>query len=440
MNKLFAIIKREYVERVRNKMFIVATVLGPLLMIGLTVGPAMLFGMKTGDATTLAVVDQTGTLYERVSESISNPKGRQPTNEESAVGRMNGDRPKPFAPSFNVEQVAGANDVSRLDEIRNTLTQRVKDKNLDAFVVLPSDVLTGGEVTYYGRNTGDLITIEQVEDRINDALIEQRFVNAGLDPARIASYTTPVEMNTINALDSRQDSGGGFILAYGVGFLIYFLVVIYGGIVLSAVVEEKTTRIAEVLFSSASAFTLLLGKLLGVSLVALTQLVIWGAALVGLSLYGASSSSGGVLNFLPPLAPSLLIYLVLYFILGFFIYATLYALVGAMVTTTQEGQQLATPIVLILVAAFVCAPLVIRNPNSPLAFWISMIPLLSPIAMLIRIVTEVPPFWQIALSLIIGYASIVGLVWVAARVYRTGMLMYGKRATIPEMLKWVRQS
>lgn len=439
MNKLFAIIKREYVERVRSKMFIVATVLGPLLMVGLTVGPAMLFGMKTGDATRLAVVDQTGTLYDRVRESISNPKGRQPAEEESAVGRMNAERPKPLAPSFNVEQVSNVTDVSRLDEIKNTLTQRVKDKNLDAFVILPSDVLTGGEVTYYGRNTGDLITIEQVEDRINDALIEQRFVNAGLDPSRIASYTTPIEMNTINALDSRQDSGGGFILAYGVGFLIYFLVIIYGGIVLSAVVEEKTTRIAEVLFSSASAFTLLLGKLLGVSLVALTQLVIWGTALVGLSLYGASSS-GGVLNFLPTLAPSLLIYLVLYFILGFFIYATLYALVGAMVTTTQEGQQLATPIVLILVAAFVCAPLVIRNPNSQLAFWISMVPLLSPIAMLIRIVTEKPPFWQIALSLIIGYASIVALVWVAARVYRTGMLMYGKRATIPEVLKWMRQS
>jgi len=130
---------------------------------------------------------------------------------------------------------------------------------------------------------------------------------------------------------------------------------------------------------------------------------------------------------------------VLFFLLGYFIYATIYALVGSMVTTSQEGGQLALPIIMLLVIGFYLAFPVIRSPNSPFAFWVSLIPFFAPITMLIRIVSQTPPFWQIALSLGIGFATVALLLWLASRVYRVGMLMYGKRATIPEVLKWVRQ-
>jgi ABC-2 type transport system permease protein len=202
------------------------------------------------------------------------------------------------------------------------------------------------------------------------------------------------------------------------------------------VIEEKETRIAEILFSSIRSFPLMMGKLIGVSLVALTQMGIWAAAFLIFSLWAASGSS----ITLPQLPPMLLVYFGLFFLMGYFIYSTVYAVVGSMVTTTQEGGQLAMPVVFLLIAGLFLSFNIIRSPNSSLAFWTSMFPFFAPITMLVRIVTETPPLWQILLSLGIGLVTIVGLVWVASRIYRVGMLMYGKKATIPEVLRWIRQS
>ena len=180
----------------------------------------------------------------------------------------------------------------------------------------------------------------------------------------------------------------------------------------------------------------MMGKLIGVSLVALTQLGIWALAFLIFSAWAAAGSSIP----LPQIPAMLFLYFLIYFLMGYFVYATVYAVVGSMVTTTQEGGQLALPVVLMLVAGFLLSRNIIRSPNSSLAFWTSMFPFFAPITMLMRIVTETPPLWQILLSLGIGIATIVGLVWLASRIYRVGMLMYGKKATIPEVWRWVRQS
>lgn len=212
-------------------------------------------------------------------------------------------------------------------------------------------------------------------------------------------------------------------------------VLLYGQVVLGAVIEEKETRIAEILFSSIRPFPLMMGKLIGVSLVALTQFAIWGVAFLT---FPAAMVAASPISFHVP--PMLFLYLGVYFLVGYFIYATIYALVGTMVTTTQEGGQLAMPVVLMLIAGLFLSFNIIRSPNSPLAFWSSMFPFFAPITMLVRIVTETPPFWQIALSLAICLATAVGLIWLTSRIYRVGMLMTGKKATIPEVWKWVRQA
>jgi ABC-2 type transport system permease protein len=239
----------------------------------------------------------------------------------------------------------------------------------------------------------------------------------------------------------REDKGEGFALVFGTGFIIYLSILLYGQVVLGAVVEEKETRIAEILFSSIRPFPLMLGKLIGVSLVALTQFAIWGLAFALFSLYGDAmlASQGVPININLNIPASAFAYVLLFFALGYFLYASLYALVGSMVTTAQEGGQLAMPIILMLVVAFYLVFPVMRGPDSPFAFWVSMVPFFAPITMLVRIMTQTPPGWQIALSLAIGFSTVALLVWLAGRVYRVGMLMYGKRATIPEMLKWVRR-
>jgi ABC-2 type transport system permease protein len=222
---------------------------------------------------------------------------------------------------------------------------------------------------------------------------------------------------------------------------MYISVLLYGQVVLGAVIEEKETRIAEVLFSSVRPFTLMIGKLLGVSLVALTQLGIWGLAFGAFALYGVNVlASKGIPTHIPAVPLMFFVYFVLFFLLGYFVYSTLYALIGSVVTTAQEGGQLAFPIIILLVISFYLFLPVSRNPDSTLSFWLSMIPFFAPVSMLVRIVTQTPPFWQIALSLVIGFSTAALLTWVASRIYRVGMLMYGKRPSIPELFRWVRQA
>ena len=228
---------------------------------------------------------------------------------------------------------------------------------------------------------------------------------------------------------------------FGIGFVMYLAILMYGQVILGAVIEEKETRIAEILFSSVKPFALMMGKLVGVSLVALTQLTIWGLAFSAFAFYGVNLlASRGVRANIPSIPFSHYIYFGLFFLLGYFIYATIYALVGSMVTTAQEGGQLAMPIILILIVSFYLFLPVSRSPDSAFSFWVSMLPFSAPVAMLVRIVTQTPPFWQIALSLVIGFSTVLLIMWFASRVYRVGMLMYGKRASLPEAWRWVRQA
>ena len=343
---------------------------------------------------------------------------------------------------YAVEQVqTGGRDI---EELKRQLNERVKRDELDGYLVIPPDVLTTGAAEFYARNTGDLFTNGQIAERLTKAVREQRMVERNINPADMREITKPVKVKTKRVGEGREDAedtGQGFFLVFGVGFIIYLTILMYGQVILGAVIEEKETRIAEILFSSIRSFPLMMGKLIGVSLVALTQFAIWGLAFAAFALYGvAKLAEQGMAIPLLHVPASVFAYLVLFFLLGYFIYATIYALVGSMVTTTQEGGQLAMPIILLLVVGFYMAFPVIRAPNSPFAFWVSMVPFFAPITMLMRIVTQTPPFWQIALSLAVGFATIVLLLWLAARVYRVGMLMYGKRATIPEVLKWIRQA
>jgi ABC-2 type transport system permease protein len=223
--------------------------------------------------------------------------------------------------------------------------------------------------------------------------------------------------------------------------MIYLTLAIYGQQILAAVVEEKETRIAEILFSSARPFELMMGKLTGVGLAGLTQLAIWilsALALVGVGV--AQLSAAGMDISIPDISPLMVILFFVYFLLGFFIYASIFALIGSMVTTVQEGGQFSFPPIMLLLVGFYFSFAVIRDPNSTLSFWVSIAPFFAPITMPVRILAETPPLWQIGLSILINAAAIAGLIWLASRVYRVGMLMYGKRATIPEVWKWIRQS
>jgi ABC-2 type transport system permease protein len=445
MKKFFVVIKREYLDRVRTRFFIVATVMGPLMLVLFGIVPVYIAKMNLG-AVRLAVVDESGKVYERFRDALTQPVDED--DDETEVAAANTNRQEQMQRRselgngrFQVELVAS--DGRSLEEVKRQLNERVRQNELDGYVVIPADILTDGKAEFYGRNTGDIFTRGTVAERLTRAVREQRLAEIKIDQRvlREAGRRVSLSSTKISSRGEEKVSSSGFTFVFSFGLLIYVSVMLYGQLVLSAVLEEKETRIAEILFSSVRTFPLMMGKLVGVSLVALTQLSIWGLAFLLFAAFGVGlAASQGVPINLPYMSPMIFVYFVMFFLLGYFIYATVYAVIGSMVTTTQEGGQMAMPVVLMLVAGFYFVFPIIRSPNSSLAFWASMFPFLAPITMMVRITTETPPVWQILLSLGIGFATVVALVWLASRIYRVGMLMYGKKATIPEVWRWVRQA
>ncbi|MDQ6652016.1 MAG: ABC transporter permease [Acidobacteriota bacterium] len=460
MNKFLAVVKREYIQRVRTKFFVVMTVLGPLMLVVFTIVPGLLFSIKAGGDTRIAIVDQTDGM--KLSDPFRDSLLKDDREDESdsdnsagIAGSVNANTEdrmqkagKSLNGSFFVEQVNLRG--RALDNVKRELNARIGKDQLDGYLVIPADILKNSEskTYYYGRNVGDVITRGQIEDRLNRAVRRERMIANGVKEQYIEELSKPVDVVTYPVNEKGEegvkDSGAGFVMVFVIAFLIYLTVLMYGQVVLGAIVEEKETRIAEVLFSSVRSLTLMIGKLIGVSLVALTQLGIWFLAFAVLSIWGISALASRGVDMgdihIPHLPPLFFVYFFLFFVLGYFIYATIYVLVGSMVTTTQEGGQMAMPVIFLLMAGLYMAFPVIRSPNSSFAFWVSMFPFFSPITMIVRIVSQTPPFWQIALSLTIGYLTVGLLLWLASRIYRIGMLMYGKKATIPEVMRWVRQA
>lgn len=442
MRKFLAIVKREYVQRVRAKMFIVSTILLPVVMSLFGIVPAIILGIE---ATPLrvAVVDQTGRTFSSLQAAFADEEtAQQPSpNPQSPATPARRGLSRMGSREFQLTEVKM--DGRSAEDVRAELDRQLLAKQLDGYLILPRDFISTGQAEFFNNNPGDMMSREILQSSLTRAVREQRLVEANVDYATRRDLFKRVELQSvkIGATGEERDSGGSFALVFGVGFIMYLAILMYGQVILGAVIEEKETRIAEILFSSVKPFTLMMGKLVGVSLVALTQLCIWATAFAAFALYGVNLLlSRGVPTRIPNIPFSHYIYFGLFFLLGYFIYATIYALVGSMVTTAQEGGQLAMPIILILVVSFYLFLPVSRSPDSAFSFWVSMLPFSAPVAMLVRIVTQTPPFWQIASSLLIGFGTVLLIMWFAARVYRVGMLMYGKRASIPEAWRWVRQA
>jgi ABC-2 type transport system permease protein len=442
MKKFVAVVKREYLQRVRSRMFILTTILLPLTMALFGIVPALVLSINAGGASRIAVVDQTGKLFGRLQSVLAEDEG-----PETATGGPNPMRNMPGStPRTNTANDVILNNVTDLsrpiDDLKAELDQQLGAKEIDAYLLIPADIMEDGDARFFRGNSGDFFISRRLRGALTRAVREQRLLDAHVDPSTVRELDRSVGLvaTRVSTSGEVRDSPAGLAFVFGIGLIMYISVLLYGQVVLGAVIEEKETRIAEVLFSSVKPFTLMIGKLVGVSFVALTQLAIWGIAIAALGAYGISMlASRGMPTSIPRLPFVFYIYFVLFFLLGYYVYSTLYALVGSIVTTAQEGGQLAMPIILLLAVGFYLFLPVSRNPDSNFAFWVSLVPFFAPITMLMRIITQTPPFWQIALSLLIGFSTIVLFTWLASKIYRIGMLMYGKRASIPEIVRWLRE-
>lgn len=450
MKKFLSVVKHEYKKIVLKWSFLIATLLFPVLAGAFAVVPALIFSIK-GDATRVVVVDPTGKLAPRIRENLSNEKmaAKAKQAQEDVLKDLTASQSEQMKRS--AEQMGESfvfvdydAEAKSVEQIKRELNGKITEKEIDAYLIVPPDYESSDvKFEFFSRKAGDFVTNSSFEKAINGAVRSQRLADANISEDRLKDLSRNIDLSVKKVSDKgdEKDSEGSFFAAFIIGLMIYITLLIYGQQIMSAVVEEKETRIAEILFSSAKPFELMMGKLVGVGLAGLTQLAIWiisALVLVGIGL--AQMSAAGLNISIPDITPLTVAYFFIFFLLGFFIYATIYALIGSMVTTVQEGGQFAMFPVIILVIGFYLSFAVIRDPNSPLSFWVSIAPFLAPITMPVRIIAETPPFWQIALSITLNAITIAGLVWLAARIYRVGMLMYGKRATIPEVWKWIRQS
>ncbi|MBM3907199.1 MAG: ABC transporter permease [Gemmatimonadetes bacterium] len=428
MAKLWAVIKREFLERVRNKWFIIVTVFGPIFFGVVMILPAYLSvrGMRDVKVSDIRIIDATGAgLGDRVATRL--------------VGGPMGD-----ASATQVQVVAP----SEVAAAESAATKDVMAKVRRGYLVLDSLTLQEQKASYAGRNASSLGEMESIQNALRSALLGQRLEREGLDPKRVEALTRlKVQMKAERITDKgRGGSGlGSAIFGFIIAFLLYMMIVLYGQAILRGVLEEKTTRVAEVIVSSVSPDVLLAGKVIGVGAVGLLQVAIWLGSAVALyqfrePIFLKLGIPAAPALTLPNVPPSLIAALVLFFVLGYGLYAALFAAVGAMVSSQEDANQAAQPVVMLLVFSIIFAQPVMLNPTSRLSEIVSWIPFSAPVIMPIRMSSISVPWYELTAT-IAGVAVTMALcVWLSARIYRVGLLMYGKRPSMRELARWVRQA
>jgi ABC-2 type transport system permease protein len=417
MHEALLIARREYVERIRSRAFRISTVLIPVAF-GFIFGIGALSGKLTGGPKHIVVASNDAVLAE----------------------------------SERAELMAAGKDAQLSVDVRapitepelRTLNGDVDDKRLDGYLWL--EVRPGTrqlEAAYTSRGSADFLGKDRMQDSIGHALVREELMKRGATSEDIKTLLTDVDLKTLQVTNGqavKADASKGFWSAYLMAFMLYFAVVFYGVNVAHSVVSEKTSRVFEVLLASTKPESLMLGKLLGVGAVGLTQMAVWifFILLLSSSSLWMNMGLGGLASY--GLTPLRLIFFVLYFLLGFFFYSSLSAGLGATVSQESEVQQFSMLIVLPQVIGIVLIVYILSNPGALPVVLLSLFPPCTPIVMTLRMAAMPVPAWQLALSLILMVLSIYGMAWFASRIYRVGILMYGKRPTLPEMLRWLRYS
>ena len=428
-NRLFLIIQREYLSIVAKKSFIFMTLLMPLVMVLLGAIPVLLSQVNSAEEQTIAVVDNSGLI-----------QGALANNEE-----------------YHFIYIQESNDSIRSYYNHNSET-------IYAIVVVPQNVLTSKKVSVFSENTLSPSFESYVERCLNEKLSEVKMSSYNLPELDkiIKECNVEVNIDTVkwSGEDEETSSSAGISMVIGLilSLVTYMFVLMYGAVIMSAVIEEKTNRIIEVIVSTCKPVELMLGKIIGVGLVGLTQILIWSVILgiigvvMGFSFMPdmsdatmmsnqaalTSSDFGDIWNIITGINyAQILFFFVLYFIGGYLLYASLFAAFGSAVDQASDASQFTTPVMMIIIAGLYVGMACIENPNGQLAFWSSMIPFTSPIVMMIRLPFDTP-VWEMILSLAILYGSVALIVYFSAKIYRTGILLYGKKNSVKDLFKWLK--
>jgi ABC-2 type transport system permease protein len=405
------IARRELLERVKSKWFVVMTLIGPIGMVAMIVVPALIARSST-EGTKVEIVDRSGALAD-------------PLRAELDAERWRVTVAAPDTPDAAEEE-------------------KIRRNEINGYISIAKDALAGGPIVYRGDNASSQSVSIVLRQRVDKAVRGQRMAQAHLLPEQLAILTKEVNFSSEHTTGEKAASSGtgAFLVAYFLGFILYMVITVYGIGVMRSVVQEKTSRVMELMVAVVKPRSLMAGKILGVGAAGLLQIGAWlgiGAILLAYraELLGAFGISGAG-KALPPLAASEIAVILVYFVGGYFFYSAMYAALGAMVSSEQETQQVQLPVTMLLVVGLLCQQVVSNDPRGSTAATMTLLPFWSPILMPMRYVLGGATLGEVALSLAILAASTALVVRAAAKIYRVGVLMYGKRPGLAELIRWLR--
>ncbi len=428
MRKLFAVLKREYLQAVRKKMFIFMTLFFPVLMTGVMALP-MLMMANSLTGKKVAVIDGTGQLRDAFTKT---PKSPQTRNRNEL--------PIDLAINYVDAHAQNATDVAK--SYLSRLTSRENDK-LDAVLVIPPDAFDSenARMVLYSRAATDFITQQALGSIANHAISRHRLLAQGIDPDSLDKLTRNVPVDAVQLSRSGEQKKGGelnFVMGFIMAALVIIPSLVYGLEIMRGIIQEKTDRVVEVLISSMSPRQLLTGKVIGVALVGLTQVSVWILAGTSMALFFGTSAAMAGVNVLQFLRPIVFLYFPIFFLLAYFTFVCIYAIGGAVCNSEKEAQQLIAPISMIMMLPWFLMFVIITNPDAKMSVAFSLSPVFGPITMFVRTLVSEPPVWHILLSIGVSIATILVFFWVTAKIFRVGILSYGKRPTIPELWRWLK--
>jgi len=418
MRNLWVVIKKEYLEIVKTKGFFIGVVLAPLIMGAFMFIPSLLARKIKQEQLKLAVVDQAGWMYAKLDSVLADtlPDGKK---------------------AYLLSSIDY--DSKTFEEEKKRLAQKILDGKLDAFLVIPFGIETGAPPQYYSKTAGNIIVRERLENRISDAVVARRLAERGVVLADLKKVLRGVEIES-NQVSEKGTAKTSFFSVFLSSFflvmILFSMVLSYGQHLARSIVEEKNTRIVEVLTSSATPFQLLMGKMLGLGAASLSQVGLM--ALLGFLLGAPALRWVGMENVQGIFNSTVVINFFVYVVLGYFLYTSIFAILGAISNSDQEVQNMTAPIVWAMVLPMVIGFVVAEKSNADWVTTLSLVPFFTPTLMMMRISFSPPPWSQLFASYAIMILTIMAMGWLAAKIFRVGILMYGKRPTLPELVRWVR--
>lgn len=438
MRNIALIVMREFKERVYKKSFIITTLLMPLLLALVSVAPTLIMIYAKGDTKSISVIDNSGIIAERLESN----------DDVQFVTIPNGD-------------------------LQEELKKSLESDNFGVLYIGEDVVNNPNNIQLYTNSSSSMLIEESITDQIEEIIESERLKEYNISDLKQILDTIEVNISLSTFRNDKEEqtassSAASSLIGIILGFVLYFFLVIYGSIVMQSIIEEKSSRVLEVLVSTVRPFDMMMGKILGVAAVAATQIIVWGVLIMAISALlvpavmpddilasveavkggadvMAMASSGVDVEMVTAIASitntgyiAKIVGLLLVFMIGgFLLYAAMYAAVGASVDNAQDAQQLTTPITIPIILAFIILTMVMNDPNSPLVVWCSMIPFTSPIVMMGRIPSGIPT-WEIALSIALLYGTFILMVWIAGKIYRVGIFMHGKKPTFKDLYKWFK--